>query len=245
MKSGGQLKSKRKTGGFLLLLLMILAALLTGALTSCSKPLVIPGVSLGYYIWKDSSGNIRLVWSADRTDNSFSGTVKTDGNFNSVEKLGFEDDDKINISEKEIDFDAKLSAKDYADEIVISDLNYTFIEFDLKLNGNYDVSRINIGKYLNNPKDQVFKIDANYFENLRKIPWYNNHPYEEFFHKFYVNKYLTFIYVYIIGTIIIELLRITKFVPRKKRGLLIGISYLILFIIDAGFFIMLWYANGH
>jgi len=245
MKVRRQIKSKREIGNFLLLLLLILAIPLTGILTSCSKPLVIPGASFGYYIWKDSGGNIRLVWSTDRIDNSFSGIIKTDGNFGNVEKLGFENEDKINISGKEIDFNAKLGGEDYADEIVIPCSNYSFIEFDLKINDQYDVSRINIGKYLNNPKDQVFKIDVNYFENLKKVPWYKNHPFEEFFHKLFVNKYLTFIYIYIIGTAIIELLRITKFVLKKKKRLLIGISYLVLFLIDSGFFIMLWYVNGH
>ncbi|MCE5330361.1 hypothetical protein LLG07_08545 [bacterium] len=244
MKTQKQLNSKKKNSNFLLLLL-ISGILLIGLLTSCSKPLIIPGASFGYYIWKDSSNNIRLVWSADRRDNSFSGTVKTDGSFDSVEKLGIENDDKINISKKEIDFNAKLSAQDYADEIVISDSNYSYIEFDLKVNGQYDASRINVGKYLNNPEGQVFKIDVNYFENLREVPWYNNHPYAEFFHKLFANKYLTFVYIYIIGIIIIELLRITKFASKKKKGLLIGISYLIVFLIDSGFFIMLWYANGH
>lgn len=244
MKRAGQNNLKTRLVS-LVILLFVCMVLLTGLLTSCSKPLVIPGVSLGYYIWKDSGNKIHLVWSADRVDNNFNGIIKTDGNFDSIEKSGIENEDNIKVTGKEIDFSASLSAKDYADEIIISVSNYSFIEFDLKMDNKYDLSRINIGKYLNNPASEVFKIDTNYFENLKKVPWYNNHPFVEFFHKLYVNKYLTFIYIYLIGAIIIGLLRITRFASNRKKGLLIGMSHTILFLIDAGIFIMLWYANGH
>lgn len=244
MKRAGQNNLKTRFVS-LVILLFVFMVLLTGLLTSCSKPLVIPGVSLGYYIWKDSGNKIHLVWSADRVDNNFNGIIKTDGNFDSIEKSGIENEDNIKLTGKEIDFSASLSAKDYADEIIISVSNYSFIEFDLKMDNKYDLSRINIGKYLNNPASEVFKIDTNYFENLKKVPWYNNHPFVEFFHKLFANKGLTFVYIFVIGTIIIELLRITKFSSKKRRGLFIGISYLILFLTDSGFLIMLWYTNGH
>src|SRR5680860_610544 len=90
-------------------LVILCAIFLMGSLTSCSKPIVIPGASIGYFIWKDSGNKIHIVWSNDRKDKAFSGTIKTDGNFGSVEKLGFEDNDKLNISAKEISFDATLS----------------------------------------------------------------------------------------------------------------------------------------
>lgn len=244
MKVQKQSGSKIKNGS-LLLAVVIFGVLLTGLLSSCSKPLVIPGASLGYYVWKDSGDNIHLVWSADRQDNVFSGTIRTDGDFENIQKVGMEDDDEIIVSKKEIDFNAKLSAQDYADEIIISGSDYSFIEFDLKINDQYDASRINIGKYLNNPKEQTFRIDASYFENLKKIPWYNSHPFEEFFYKLFANKYITFFYIFIIGAVIIELLRITKFALKKRKRLFYGISYLVLFLIDVGFIVMLWYANGH
>lgn len=229
--------------GFVLLILFS-AVLLMGLATSCSKPFFISGVNIGYYIWQDNQGRIHLFWSADRRDNSFTGIIKTDGNFNIVEKSGFEKEDKINESGKEIDFNASLSPDDYADEIIISASNYSFIEFDLKMDGKYDLSRINIGKYLNNPETEIFRISPDYFKNLKQIPWYKNHPFTEFFHKLFANRYLTFIYIFVCGTIIVELLRITKFASKKKKGLLIGISYIVLLFIDVVFFIMLWYTNG-
>jgi hypothetical protein len=226
-------------------IVFLCAVFLLGSLSSCSKPLVIPGASIGYFIWKDSGNKIHIAWSGDRKDKTFSGIIKTDGTFDSVEKLGFEENDWINISGKQIDFDALLSPEDYTDEIVITDSGYSFIDFNLKIDGKYDLSRIHIGKYLNNPLSEEFRIDINYFENLKKTAWYNNHPFNEFFYKLYANKYLTFVYIFMLWAIIIGLLRITKFVPRRRKGLLIGVSYLILFLIDAGFIILLWYANGH
>jgi len=244
MKDNIKKITRLKLTGYAVLVFLCVVFLL-GSLSSCSKPLIIPGASVGYFIWKDSGSNIHIAWSGDRKDKTFLGILKTDGDFTILKKTGIETEDIINQSPKEISFNATLSPVDYSDEIVISDSGYSYIDFNLKIDGIYDLARIHIGKYLNNPLSEKFRIDVNYFENLKKIPWYNNHPFAEFFYKLYANKYLTFVYIYILGMIIIELLRITKFALVKRKGLLIGASYLVLFLIDAGFFIMLWYANGH
>src|SRR5665647_1869817 len=203
------------------ILVFLFSLFLLGSLSSCSKPLVIPGASIGYFIWKDSGNKIHIAWSGDRKDKKFSGIIKTDGDFSAVEKAGIETEDKISQTPKEISFDGTLSPTDYEDELVITAEKYSFIDFNLKIDGAYDLARIHIGKYLNNPLSEEFRIDVNYFENLKKIPWYNNHPFAEFFYKLYANKYLTFVYIYILGMIIIELLRITKFALVKRKGLLI------------------------
>jgi hypothetical protein len=226
-------------------LVFLCAALLSGFLSSCSKPLVIPGASTGYFIWKDGAGKIHIVWSSDRKDMDFSGIIKTDGDFTVLEKSGIEAEDKINESPKEIIFNASLNPEDYADELIISDEGYSFIDFNLKIEGKYDFSRIHIGKYLNNPLSEEFRIDADYFENLKTVPWYNNHPFIEFFNKLYANKYLTFIYIYLLGAILIGILRITKLSAARKKILTNGILYIILFILDTGFIILLRYTNGH
>ena len=226
-------------------LAVLVAVLFSGLLSSCSKPLVIPGASMGYFIWKDDSSNIHIVWSSDRKERNFSGVIKTDGDFTAVTKEGIEDDDKIIHSAKEISFDASLDPEDYSDGLSISVSKNSFIDFNLKLDDKYDFSRIHIGKYLNNPSSEEFRIDNLYFENLRMVPWYNNHPFIEFFNKLYANKYLTFIYIYLLGAILIGLLRITKLSGLRKKVLINGLLYFILFILDAGFIILLWYANGH
>ena len=244
MKENTKKTNRLKLAGSAVLVFLC-AVFLMGSLSSCSKPLIVPGASIGFFIWKDSGSNIHIAWSGDRRNKTFSGILKTDGDFNILEKAGIEEQDKINQSQKEISIDATLNAEDYSDELVISAGGYSYIDFNLKIDGTYDLARIHIGKYLNNPMSEEFRIDINYFENLKKIPWYNNHPFAEFFYKLYANKYTTFVYIYILGIIIIELLRITKFAPVKGRGLLLGVSYLVLFLIDAGFFVILWYANGH
>jgi hypothetical protein len=229
----------------LVILFLLTLIMFSGFLISCSKPLIISGSSFGYYIWEDKQNNIYIEWSANRNKNSFNGIIKTDGKFENVRKIDIESDDIITQNNNEIDFNASLSDKDYSDELVIKVSDYTYVEFDLKLNNKYDLSRINIGKYLNNPTSNVFKIDKNYFQNLKKISWYKNHPFNEFFHKLYVNKYLTFLYLFILGAIIIGILRITKFESKKKKNLLVFISYILLILIDIGIIIFLWFVNGH
>ncbi|MHB1345978.1 MAG: hypothetical protein ACYCXK_00665 [Candidatus Humimicrobiaceae bacterium] len=230
---------------WLIVLVLLITILLSGLLSSCSRPLVIPGVSIGYFIWQDDERNIRIAWSDDRKDRSFSGVIKTDGTFTAVKKENIEPEDKVNQSPKEIDFNATLSPEDYSDELVISVSGYSYMDFSLKSDGVYDLSRTHIGKYLNNPSADEFRLDVNYFENLKTIPWYNNHPFVEYFDKLYANRYLAFIYIYLLGTILIGILRITKLSAARKRALTIGILYFILFILDAGFIIFLWYTNGH
>lgn len=244
MKKDIKKTARLKTACFTVLVFLT-AAMLSGILSSCSKPLVIPGVSIGYFIWKDSNGRIRIAWSNTRKNIGFSGIIRTDGDFTVVEKPGFEEDDKISQSAKEISFDAKLSPEDYADEIIITATGYSYIDFNLKIDGKYDLSRINIGKYLNNPLSEEFRLEKNYFENLKNIPWYNNHPFAEFFSKLYANKYLTFIYIYLLGAIIIGLIRITRLSAARKKTLITGILHIILFVLDSGFIMVLWYANGH
>src|SRR5680860_1782405 len=94
-------------------LVILCVIFLLGSLTSCSKPLVIPGASIGYFIWKDSGGKIHIAWSGDRKDKTFSGIIKTDGDFTLLEKAGIETEDKISQFPKEISFNATLSPVDY------------------------------------------------------------------------------------------------------------------------------------
>src|SRR5665647_1287251 len=84
------------------ILVFLFSLFLLGSLSSCSKPLIIPGASVGYFIWKDSGSNIHIAWSGDRKDRTFSGILKTDGDFTIMEKTGIETEDIINQSPKEI-----------------------------------------------------------------------------------------------------------------------------------------------
>lgn len=233
--------NKLKINIFLVLALTLIIVIF---LTSCSKVFFVPGASLGYFIWQDEDGNIHITWSSDREVKTFTGLITTDGKFSNVTKIGIEESDIINISEKEISFNCKLDESDYSDEIIINDLNYSYIELNLKIDGKTDLARINVGKFLNNPDSDTFKITPDYFEKVKAVPWYKNHPFVEFFKKLYLNRYLNFVYIFVLGAIIIEILRITKFSSSKRRGLKLLASYMILFLLDIGFFIFLLFVNA-
>ena len=117
MKDNMKKVTRLKLASFTVLIFLC-AVFLLGFLSSCSKPLVIPGASIGYFIWKDSGDKIHIVWSGDRKDKNFSGIIKTDGDFSAVEKVGIETEDKISQSPKEISFNATLSPEDYDDELI-------------------------------------------------------------------------------------------------------------------------------
>ncbi|MCL4416172.1 MAG: hypothetical protein M1365_05665, partial [Actinobacteria bacterium] len=80
-----------------ILVIVFLASLLLLSSAGCKKVFFIPGASLGYYIWQDKDSNIHIQWSSDRKENSFSGSVSTDGKITDLKKNSFEDDDKASL----------------------------------------------------------------------------------------------------------------------------------------------------
>ena len=186
--------------------------------TGCTGIFYIPGASYGYYIWEEDE-SIVIEWSADRKETEFDGVILTDGKITGYKLEEWEEkNDVIKVEENKVEFSASLDSKDYSDGFSFILQDYTYIEFDLKINNGYELSRINVGGFLENPPDNIFRIEKDYFDKLKMKHWYQKHPFSEFFYKLYSNKYFTFLYLFILGIIVIEILRITV-ISRKKRNL--------------------------
>ena len=214
-----------------IIILLFLAALILPLLAGCRGIFYISGASYGYYIWEEDS-NIFVEWSADRKDSKFDGRILTDGKITGYKlKEWEEENDVINVGEDKINFLATLDSQDYSDGFSFTLQDHTYLEFDLKMNDGYDLSRTNIGGFLENPEDNVFRIEKGYFDQLKEKPWYNKHPFSEFFNKLFSNKYFTFIYLFILGIIIIEILRITVLTKRRKKIIGLAISYTALILV--------------
>ena len=211
----------------------------------CRGIFFIPGASYGYYIWEDKDDNIHIAWSIDRKDSRFSGEVRTNGKIIGYEVFEWEESDNILVvDDSRIEFDATLDQYDYSDEIVFTPVDYSYLEFDLKINEGYDLSRINIGEFINSPGNNIFRIEKDYFDRLEKKPWYKKHPFVEFFNKLYASNFFTFVYIFILGIIIIEILRISVFYGKKRKLLIIVASYIVLIFIDVGFYLFLKFIVG-
>jgi hypothetical protein len=206
---------------------MLVSILLTG----CSGVSYTPGASFGYFI-REENGSIFVEWSAERKDTSFTGTISTDGKISSYSLKEWEEEDVITVTEDKIIFLATLSSADYSDGFSFKIADYDYMEFDLKINDGYDLSRINVGGFLENPEENVFRIDKDYFSEVREKPWYKRRPFSEFFYKLYSNKYFTFVYIFILGIIIIEILRITVFEKFKRKIIPVMVSYAVLVVIE-------------
>ncbi|MDD5622942.1 MAG: hypothetical protein PHQ09_07290, partial [Actinomycetota bacterium] len=149
-------KIKIIISGFLAILILILFA-------GCGGIFYVPGASFGYYIWEENS-SIFVEWSSDRKDSKFDGGISTDGKINEYELKDWEEEnDTIKVDEDKIVFSATLSDKDYSDGFSFNAVDYTYLEFDLKINDGYDLSRINVGGFLENPENNVFRIEKDYF----------------------------------------------------------------------------------
>ena len=216
---------------FKTMIILVVAVVLLGIISGCQRVLFMPGASYGYYIWEDEKG-INVFWSVDRKNTSFSGTITVDGGLTDYELVDWEDADSADISDSTVSFEANLSPEDYSDGIILKVTDYEQIELDLMINGGYDLSRVHAGAFLNNPPDSPFIVEKGYFDDIGSIPWYEKHPFSGFFYKLFANKYFTFIYLFIIGVVIIEIIRITAFSSRKRKVLYTGISYIILLAIE-------------
>jgi hypothetical protein len=210
------------------IILLILTSFLVLIMTSgCRGIFYIPGASYGYYIWEEN-GSIYVEWSRDRVDSDFSGSISTDGKITDHDLNEWEEDDLFEVSENKIEFSAALDEEDYSDGFSFYPGDYTYLEFDLKIDDEYDLARINLGEFLENPDESIFKIERQYFNQLRERPWYKKHPFSEFFYKLFSNKYFTFAYIFILGVVIIEILRITIFAKKKRKIVNIAVSYAVL-----------------
>ncbi|MEA2016432.1 MAG: hypothetical protein U9O59_07005 [Actinomycetota bacterium] len=222
---------------------IIIISFLTGLIllifTGCSGISYIPGASFGYFIWEEDGG-ISVEWSAERKDVAFEGTISTDGEISSYRLKEWEEDsDVINAGKEKISFSTTLGSEDYSDGFSFTPINYTYLEFNLRINGEHELSRINLGGFLENPEDNVFRVGENYFIEVEMKPWYQKRPFREFFHKLFSNKYFTFLYLFLMGVVIIEILRVTVIARRKRKLMWIGISYTALFVIEACIYFIL------
>jgi len=211
----------------ILILLIVIAAIASG----CQKVYFMPGASYGYYIWEED-GKIHISWSVDRKDTAFSGSIETDGRIKNFETVAWEESDIVDAGEGKISYSSTLSTEDYTDGMIIEIADHEYIEFDLMINGGYDLSRIHLGAFLENPGDSSFRIEKDYFDKVSRIPWYGRHPFSEFFHKLFSNKYFTFLYIFMLGIIIIEIIRITYISTKKRKYLYTGVLYIILICLE-------------
>ena len=226
-----------------IILLVLTSVLILIMLSGCRGIFYIPGASYGYYIWEED-GSIYVEWSRDRVDSDFSGSISTDGKIAAYDLSEWEEEDQIEVSENKIEFSAALSEKDYSDGFSFNPRDYTYLEFDLKIDDEYDLNRINLGSFLENPEECVFKIEEQYFDQLKERPWYKKHPFSEFFYKLYSNKYFTFVYLFILGVIIIDILRITVFIDKKRKMVNIAVSYAVLIAAEVCIYFILKFLVG-
>jgi uncharacterized membrane protein len=221
-----------KKNAFLKLLLIIFVLLLTiSVFSGCRKVSFIPGASFGYYIWEEN-GIIHISWSIDRKDASFSGSIRTDGEIGDIELIAWEESDGYEAGVNTISYTSTLGVEDYTDGIIIEITGHDYIEFDLRIDDGYDLSRVHVGAFLNNPESSPFRIGPDYFDEVRSIPWYEKHPFSGFFNKLFANRYFTFLFLFVIGAVVIEIIRITVFSGKKSRKLYTGISYIVLICLE-------------
>ena len=222
---------------YILIIIFLLLAIMAGA-AACQKVYFMPGASYGYYIWEEDE-KVHIFWSIDRKDSTFSGSIATDGIIKNFESADWEETDSAEVMDNKISYSSTLSAQDYSDGMIIEIEGHEYIELDLKINDGYDLSRVHLGAFLENPTDSPFRIEKDHFNNVSRMPWYERHPFSGLFQKLFYNKYFTFLFLFIFGAIIIEILRINIFLKKKRRYLYIGTAYIILICLEIAIYFIL------
>ncbi|MBM3705879.1 MAG: hypothetical protein FJW66_05070, partial [Actinobacteria bacterium] len=197
---------------------------------ACTKIVFISGVSSGYYIWEDSAGKIHVAWGMEKNESTFKGSIVTDGKISIDDKTGFNEDDTVSLNNERnrLEFDTKIKEGELSQAIVLDVENYSYLEFELKINGGYDLDRTHVGEYLANPDTPVFKISSSYFDDLKKIPFYRKPPLSGLFYKLSRDFVFTLIFVFVLGALMIEIIRITAMRKNRKYNRYLFLCYGIL-----------------
>jgi hypothetical protein len=199
-------------------------------LAGCKTLSFIPGASIGYFLTRSADGTITMEYSTDKKDALFSGSISTDGSFTEITSLRFDEEEVFTVSDNTVSFSARLSESEFADIMIIRAQGHSYVEFDLRINDSYDLARVNIGEFLNNPESPVFRLDDAYFTALSRKPWYEKNPFANFFAKLYANMVFTAILIIVLGVLIVEVLRITRFRNNPRRKIYLPISYALVLI---------------
>ncbi len=199
-------------------------------LTGCKTLSFIPGASIGYFLTRAADGTVTMEYSTDKKEALFSGSISTDGTFAEITSLRFDDEAVFSFSDNVVTFSARLNESEFADMIIIKALDHSYIEFDLRINDGYDLARINIGQFLNNPQSQVFRLDDDYFALMARTPWYEKNPFANFFSKLYKNMIFTSLFVFVLGNLVVEILRITSLRDNPRRKIYLPIAYVLVLI---------------
>lgn len=229
----------------LLIISLLLIVILT--LTNCSRPFYVPGASMGYFLWQTEDKEYHIRWSNDWVRNApndnlrkFSGSITTDGII-IIENLylfegeeltkDIENADIIKVKPSELEFTAYTTNHDFEDGIDFSIDNETYVEFDLKNNDIYDLGRISLGSFANSPDEEIFIISEDELLYEAKKPFYLKHPFSTFLYKLSYDRLFTNLYFFVMGVIIVEIIRISFLVKSRNYRKLSYISYGLLFLI--------------
>ena len=223
------------------IILAMLVCVLAVSGFACTKIVFISGVSSGYYIWKDGAEKIHVAWGMEKAESTFSGSIATDGKISIADNTGFNEDDMVSLNDESnrLQFDTKIMEGELSQAIVFDAESYSYLEFDLKINDGYDLDRTHVGEYLANPQTPVFKISVSYFDDLKKIPFYKKPPLSGLFYKLSRDLAFTLIFIFILGALIIEIIRITAIRKNRKYNRYLFLCYGVLIIIIAGVYLLL------
>lgn len=118
-----------------------------------------PGSSMGIFIWQDHNG-WHLRTTTKGSSHSFSGTIRTDGNFSRASSVGTEDKDKVRVASDREKINFSFDTAGGVDGIDFRLSNDSNVKFELYIDGRQaPVRYIFLGQGNDHPNDNTFQIN--------------------------------------------------------------------------------------
>jgi len=191
-------------------------------LSGCAKPFIVPGAQNKILIWQEDTGLYRVYFSAKNSAARASqghvaaGMLSSDGVF---EVKGFNTDKKDSIIAGEgiIDFQIQLDTENYYKGLDIKVSDYSFVEFDIKYDGNYRRDLLSLGNNLNYPEQDVFRVDKDYLLEMQEVPFYQKRPVSSLVSGLSDDRVFLFFYLLLMLGLIAGIIVFSILIDRSKK----------------------------
>ncbi len=197
------MKKNKEKLFFIAIVLFLFVIIISG----CSRPVLIPGTQDRIMIWQEDENLFKVYFSTkiaavrSYEGHVITGNISTDG---SIESKGYKlnETDYIKNDDNKIDLEIALDNNNYYKGIDLNITEYTYVEFDIKMDDYYRKDITSLGTNINYPEENIIRVNDTYLLNLSNAPFYRKRPVSSLIDKLISDRVFASIYFFIILALI-------------------------------------------